>query len=259
MKKLIVLSFLLMTTIFVNAQRRGGPPSPEMRAKKMVAELTTELNLSTAQQTQLKEIFAEQQQNRKAGGKNMRDLSQEEKEAFRAERKADKAAIDNKIAAILTPAQLETFQKLETEKKANRGQRGGAQGKEGRGKGKAKNKGKGKKGQGKGKGKNKEKATPEMRAEKRTEKLTETLGLDANQQDAVYKLFLQQAPNQKVDRKKLSKEEKELLKAEHQQEKAAFDAELAQILTPAQLEQFQSLPKKEKGKKGKKKGKKNKR
>ncbi len=247
MKKLLVLSFLLMTTILVNAQRRGGPPSPEVRAEKMVSHLTTELNLSTAQQTQLKEIFVEQHQSRKAGGKNMRDLSQAEKEAFKAERKADKAEMDSKIATILTPAQLETFQKLETEKKANRGQRGGAKGQEGRGKGE--------KGQGKGKGKNKEKVTREMRAEKRTEKLTETLGLDANQQDAVYQLFLQQAPKQKVDRKKLSKEERELLKAERQQEKAAFDAELAQILTPAQFEQFQNLPKKEKGKK---KGKKNK-
>lgn len=253
MKKLLLLSFLLMTTIFVNAQRRGsGPPSPEMRAEKMVTELTTELNLSTAQQAQLKEVFIEQHQNRKAGGKNMRDLSQEEKEAFRADRKAGKAEMDNKIAAILTPAQLEAFQKLETEKKANRGERGGAKGKEGRGKGKAKNKDK--KGQGKGKVKNKEKATPEMRAEKRTEKLTETLGLDANQQDAVYNLFLQQAPKQKVDRRSLSKEERELLKAERQQEKAAFDGELARILTPAQLEQFQNLPKegKKKGKKGKK-------
>ena len=259
MKKLIVLSFLLMTTIFVNAQRRGGPPSPEMRAEKMVTELTTKLDLSTAQQAQLKEIFVEQHQSRKAGGKNMRDLSQEEKATFRAERKAGKVEMDNKIATILTPAQLEIFQNLETEKKANRGQRGGAKSTEGRGNGKAKNKIKGKKGEGKGKVKSKEKATPEMRAEKRTEKLTETLGLDANQQDAVYNLLLQQAPKEKVDRKKLSKEEKELLKAERQQEKAAFDAELAQILTPAQLEQFQNLPKKEKGKKGKKKGKKNKR
>lgn len=257
MKKLIMLSFLLMTTIFVNAQRRGGPPSPEMRAEKMVTELTTKLDLSTAQQAQLKEIFADQHQSRKAGGKNMRDLSQEEKAAFRAERKAGKAEMDNKIATILTPAQLENFQNLETEKKANRGQGGGAKGTEGRGKGKAKNKEKGEKGQ--GKVKNKEKATPEMRAEKRTEKLTETLGLDTNQQDAVYNLFLQQAPKQKADRKSLSKEEKELLKAGHQQEKAAFDAELARILTPTQLEQFKKLPKKEKGKKGKKKGKKNKR
>ena len=41
------------------------------------------------------------------------------------------------------------------------------------------------------------------------------------------------------------------MKTERQQEKAAFDAKLAQILTPAQLEQFKNLPKKEK-KKGKK-------
>jgi len=242
MKKLVVLSFLLMATILVNAQRRGG--NPEMRMEKKVAHLTTELNLSTEQQADLKEIFVEQQQSRKAGGKKMRDLEETERAAFRAERKEARAAIDAKIANILTPAQLETFNKLEAEKKANRGQRGGTKGDSRRGKGQ-------------GKAGNREKATPEMRAQKRTYKLAETLDLDSNQQTAVYNLFLKQKPRgEKVDWRNLSKEEKQLLKENRKKDKAAFKAELAQILTPAQLEQFQNLPKKERGK-GKKKGKKN--
>jgi len=246
MKKLMLLSFLLLATIFVNAQRRGG--NPEASVEKRVANLATELNLSAEQQTQLKAIFVEQQQNRKAGGKKTRDLSQTEREAFRAERKEAKAATDAKIANVLTPAQLETFNSLAAEKKANRGQRGGVKGEGGRGKGK-----------GKGKAENREKATPEMRAQKRTDKLTETLGLDANQQTAVYNLFLNQAPKEKIkkgERGQLSEAEKQLRKENRQQDKADFDAKLAQILTPAQLEQFKNLPKKEKGKKkGKKKNK----
>ncbi|MFK7979450.1 MAG: hypothetical protein AB8G86_05685 [Saprospiraceae bacterium] len=245
MKKLILLSFLLMTTIFVNAQRRGG--NPEKGIEKKVANLTTELNLSTEQQTALKEIFIEQQQSRRAGGKNMRDLDQAERAAMKAERKDARAAADAKIANILTPAQLETFKHLETEKKANRGERGAAKGDKGRGKGKGK-------GKAKNKG-NKEKATPEMRAQKRADKLTETLGLNANQQTAVYNLYLNEQPKAKKGKRgQLSDAEKATMKAERQQQKAAFEAELAQILTPAQFEQFQNMPKK-----GKKKGKKNKR
>lgn len=171
----------------------------------------------------------EQQESRKAVGKKMRNLNQTEREAFRAERKEEKAVMDTKIAAILTPAQLAVFHNKAAEKKGNRG----------RGKGK-----------GKGKGKNKEKATPKMRAQKRADKLTKELGLDANQQAAVYNLFLKQAPRtKKGDRSELSEAEKQLLKENRQKDKAAFNAELAQILTPAQLEKFQNLPKKGKGKK----------
>lgn len=240
MKKLMLLSLLLLTTIFVNAQRgqRGGG-NPEARVEKQVERLTTELDLSTEQQTQLKAIFIEQHQNRKAGGKKMQDLSQAEKEAMKAERKAAKAATDAKIAAVLTPTQLATFQNMAKERKGRRGAKGEAKGKR-RG--------------------NKEKVTPEVRAQKRTDKLTEQLGLDANQQTAIYNLFLNQPSKpKKGNRKELSAEEKEVLKADRKENKAAFNAALAQILTPAQLETFQNLSKEKKGKKkgkGKKKNKK---
>jgi len=243
MKKLVLLSFLLLATIFVNAQRRGGNPAANL--EKRVANLATQLNLSVEQQAQLKAIFVEQQQNRKAG----RDLAKAEKEALRAARKEARAATDAKIAAILTPTQLETFNSLAEEKKANRGQRGGAKGDRGRGKGKVK-------------AEKREKATPEIRAQKRTDKLTETLGLDANQQTAVYNLVLNQVPAAKVEKgewSQLSKEERQFYKENRQKEKAAFEAKMAQILTPAQLEQYQNLPKREKGKKKGKGKQKNKR
>lgn len=240
----MLLSVMLLATILVQAQRRGNPAQG---IEKRVAHLTSELNLTTDQQAQLKEIFVEQHQNRRANGQKMREMDQSEREAFRAEHKEAKAAMDVKIAEVLTPAQLETYKSLEAERKANGGKRGGAKGGKGKGKGK-----------GKRKAKNKEKATPEMRAQKRTDKLTETLGLNADQQTALYNLYLNQqsAKPKKGERGQLSDAEKEAMKAERQQQKAAFEAEIARILTPAQLEQYQNLPKKEKGKK---KGKKNKR
>lgn len=263
MKKLILFSLLMVATLFVHAQRGGA--NLEARVQKQVDRLTEQLNLSGDQQTQIYDLFMERQQNRKAGGERNRDLSQEQRAALKAERETAKVAFDNQVATILTPAQFETFQNLPT---AGKGK--GQNAKKG-GKGKGKNVGQGKrgqankgqanKGQGKKNGANRQKATPEERAQKQTDRLTEQLGLDANQQTAVYDLIASRAAtNQKgADLKSLSKEERTALRANKKEEKAAYEAQLANILTPAQLETYQNLPKEKKGKKGKKvkKGKKN--
>jgi len=240
MKKLILLSFLLVAALFVHAQRGGG--NPEARAQKQVDRLTEQLNLSVDQQTKMHQVFIDRHQSRKTGGKKMQDMNEDERAAMKAERKAAKIAFDNNVAAILTPAQLETFQNLPKARrgkapKAGKGKRGEAK------------KGKGKKHKG-----NRQKATPAERAQKQTDRLTEKLGLDANQQAAVYKLIANRATaNQNgTDWKSLSKEERAALKGSKKEEKAAYEAQLANILTPAQFEIYQNMPKKKKGKKGKK-------
>lgn len=250
MKKLILLSFLLVATLLVHAQRGGG--NPEARAQKQVDRLTESLNLSADQQAQMHQLFIDRQQNRKAGGKKMKDISQEERAALRADRQAAKAAFDNQVAAILTPAQLETYQNLP---KKGRGQ-GEKAGKGKRGQGQ--NAGQGKRGQAsKGKGKknkaNRQNATPAERAQRQTDRLTEALGLDANQQAAVYDLIATRAANNQkgADWKSLSKEERKALKGTKKADKAAYEAQLANILTPAQFEAYQNMPKKKSGKKGK--------
>ncbi len=253
MKKLILLSFLLVATLLVHAQRGGG--NPEARAQKQVDRLTEQLNLSADQQSQLYDLFIDRHQNRKADGEKMKDLDQAERDAVKAERKTAKAAFDNSVAAILTPAQLETYQNLPKGRKGQgekveKGERG------------AHKRGQVQKGQGKKNKGNRQKAAPAERAQKQTERLTEQLALDANQQAAVYDLILNRATaNQKGnDWKSLSKEERKALKGSKKEDKAAYEAQLATILTPAQLETYQNLPKGKKGKKGKrgKKGKKNK-
>lgn len=239
MKKLILLSFLLVATILVHAQRGGG--TPEVRAQKQVDRLTEQLNLSADQQTQMYQLFIDRQQNRNAGDKNRQELSQEDRAAMKANRTATKAAFDNNVAAILTPAQFETYQNLP---KGRRGQGQNAdQGKLGRAK-----KGKGKKNKA-----NRQKATPAERAQSQTDRLTEKLGLDANQQAAVHDLYAARAANHgEKPGKDISKEERAILKENKKQDKAAFDAQMANILTPAQFEAYQNLPKRKKGKKGKK-------
>jgi len=204
MKKLILVSFLLVATLVVQAQRGGG--NPEARAQKQVERLTEQLNLSADQQTQLYDLFLDRTQNRKANGKRMRDLSQEERDALKADRKAAKADFDNQIGAILTPEQFETFQNLPKGRRG-KGKGKGAEGKRGgKGKGKA-NKGerggqgryggRGGKAKGKGTKADRQKATPTERAQKQTDRLTEQLGLDADQQAAVYDLHLNRANNRK--------------------------------------------------------------
>lgn len=238
----MLLSLLLVSTLLVNAQGRGG--NPEMRIQKRVEKLSEQLNLSTAQQAKLKDIFTAQQQNQKRPDKKMQDLSPEEKAAIRAERKTARAAVDQQIAGILTAEQLTTYENLPKEQRGKKGERG--------------EKGKGKKVKGEKGGKGKSNATPEQKAEKKTAKLTEQLGLDANQQDQVYNLLLNQAATVKGKAaKELSKEERAALRETRKADRAAYESALAEILTPEQFTTFQNLPKKEKGKKGKK-GKKNK-
>ena len=239
MKKLILLSFLLVATLIVHAQKGGG--NIEARVQKQVDRLTEQLNLSPDQQTQMYQLFFDRQQNRTAGGKNMKDLSQEERAVIREERKAAKAAFDNQVATILTPAQLETYQNTSKGQRGEKGQ-------------------KGTKGQGKINKGARQKATPAERAQRQTDRLTEQLGLDANQQAAVYDLIVNKAAtNQKgADWKSLSPEARVALRESKKKDKEAYNAQLAEILTPAQLEIYENSAQKNKGKVKKGQGKKGK-
>lgn len=215
----MVLSFLLMTTILVQAQRGG-----EQRIHKKVNHLAEALELTTEQQIAVKDVLFEQQENRKAPSKKMRDMSEEERATWKAERKAEKAAVEAKITNILTPEQQVIYEDLKKERKEKWAKRG-----------------KGKKGK-------RSKATLEERTQKKTDRLSEKLDLDATQQTAVYDLLLNNAPDKKGKNfRELSEEERAARKAEFKEKKAFIEAELAKILTPAQLELYQSM---EKGKRG---------
>jgi periplasmic protein CpxP/Spy len=100
-----------------------------------VAKMTEDLNLSSEQQKQMTELFNSQKEDRKANGKPMKDMSDEEKEQYKADRKAERAAFDAKVEAILTPEQLVIYQQKKGEYKSDK--------KEGKG---GKEKGKGAKG-----------------------------------------------------------------------------------------------------------------
>ena len=84
--------------------------------------------------------------------------------------------------------------------------------------------------------------TPEERAEERTKRMTEELGLTEDQAKEIYKINLEHA--KKMD--ELMAERKQLhdkFKAEHEEMKASVD----KVLTPEQLEKHQTMMSKHKG------------
>lgn len=93
--------------------------SPEQRSQARLDKLTTELNLDAKQQEQIKPIIEEQTAKRKAmrarmaGNERPKELSSEERDAFRQKRAEEKTAMDNKLKAILSPEQFKKMKDME--------------------------------------------------------------------------------------------------------------------------------------------------
>ena len=247
MKKLILLSIMLLSVLFVNAQKNA-----ETVAQNKVDRLTKKLNLTDAQQGQVYDLLLNQFNDRKANGKvNYSEMTKEEKEALKAERKSAKADFNNRMAEILTDEQLAKYNTA------------GKKNKKARGKGKADQPAKanrtnrsekGNKANRPANGK-KAKKSHDERVRSKVDKMTTELDLDARQQEQVFDLLSSRTPKVKgQDKKELSKADRKAMKAERKQAKADFNQAMSEILTPAQYEQFKSAEKskKKKGKKAKK-------
>lgn len=131
MKKLIIAA-LLVIGFSSFAQDQNQPEkkpnkgqkekmSPEQRSQAQLDKMTTELNLDAKQREQIKPIIAEQTAKREAMraermAGNSKELTSQEREALKQKRMEEKAIMDNKLKAILSPEQ---FQKLKTIEQAN--------------------------------------------------------------------------------------------------------------------------------------------
>jgi Spy/CpxP family protein refolding chaperone len=91
----------------------GGPPNADEQVKR----LTKELKLSSDQQTQLKQIFADQEKNRDQERESMQNLSPEER---RAKFEQTRQEMDAKIESILTDAQKQKFTEMRAKMKQHR-------------------------------------------------------------------------------------------------------------------------------------------
>jgi periplasmic protein CpxP/Spy len=123
MKKIgLLLTALLLTVVFVNAQPGGQQSTPEERAKRQTEQLTTALSLDKAQVTKVEAInlkYAKQQselfQSMGAGG---------DREAMRTKMTAMRAEQTKEIKALLTKEQIEKYDKYLAEQQARRAQGG---------------------------------------------------------------------------------------------------------------------------------------
>jgi Spy/CpxP family protein refolding chaperone len=85
--------------------RHGGMPNPDEQVKR----LTKELKLSADQQSQLKQIFADQEKSREQDRESMQNMSPEDR---RAKFEQTRQEMDSKIEAILTDAQKKKFTEM---------------------------------------------------------------------------------------------------------------------------------------------------
>lgn len=93
--------------------RHGGPPSPQEQVKR----LTKELNLTADQQTQLKQIFADQEKNREQDREAMQNASPEER---RSHFEQTRQQVDAKIEAILNDSQKKKFTEMRARMRQHR-------------------------------------------------------------------------------------------------------------------------------------------
>jgi len=89
--------------------------------------------------------------------------------------------------------------------------------------------------------------TPEERATDHSQKLTQELGLTADQQKPVYNACLQHAQQMEADRAKY-KGDKEGMKTARQQNSQNFDASLNKVLTADQKTKYEQIKQEEKAK-----------
>ncbi|HSD08188.1 hypothetical protein [Flavobacterium sp.] len=132
MKKLIIAALLVVSiSSFAQEQAQGDKKSnkpkrekltPEQRNQALLDKMTTELTLTAQQQEQIKPIIAEQSAKMEAiraerMNGNGKEMTKEEREAFKTKREDDKKATDAKFQAILTPEQ---FKKMKANEEAAR-------------------------------------------------------------------------------------------------------------------------------------------
>ncbi len=234
LKKSALLAILLAFFFTAaQAQHKGGHDfDPTKRAEKQTANMTEKLALSADQSAKVKEInlrYAEKAKaqfaNKETGDKaKMKEAHQ----ALRTEQKAE-------LTKVLTQDQAAKWEQMKADH-------------EGKGKGK---------GRGKGKGAGRD-FDPAKRAENQTARMTEQLGLSADQSAKIKAINQQYAEKAKADHDANAGVEKGKPKGDNKDLRAEHDAEVKKVLTKEQAakwEQMKAERKGQRGERGKGKGK----
>jgi len=214
MKKVLLLAILVSSSLFAQAQK--SKKSPEERAQERVEKISQELNLTDTQEKEIYALFLSEGKKGQVKGKSIRDLNQEERQAYINAKKEEKAIVYEKIAKILDEDQFATFQSMDKTRRPIRVNPSHA---------------------GAGKGKK----DPAARIQNRVDKLTEKLQLSETQQDQVSSILTkrQDARKTKEENTDMSEEAKEARKAARKDAKAQLDAEMKAVLSAEQYATYQ--------------------
>jgi Spy/CpxP family protein refolding chaperone len=213
MKKLMksALLTLLLATVFTaaQAQRGGGPDKdPSDRAEHQTTKMTEKLGLSADQITKVKAINLKYAEKAKANRDADQAKNKDAREAMRTQHEAE-------LSKVLTKDQAEKWKAMKPD-----------------------GKGKGTKGN-KGGGRDKD---PADRAERQTAKMTEQLGLNADQAAKVKAINEKFAKQANAEREK-NRASREALRTEQ-------DKELGKVLTKDQAAKWEQLKAERQDKKG---------
>ena len=125
MKKLSVVVILLLSVFtFANAQNRpqgGRGMGPEERAKRQTEMLSTRLNLTAEQKTQVEAIFMSQAKS----VDSLRTASEGSTQGLRGKMKPLQEAAESRLAAVLNDEQKKQYVALQEERKARMQQAAG--------------------------------------------------------------------------------------------------------------------------------------
>ncbi len=216
---------LLLTAGFANAQaqRQGGRDmDPAMRAEQQTDRMTKNLGLSDDQIVKVKEINLRYAEKAKAAfadkKKGEKSQNREAHQALRTEHQAE-------LSKVLTKDQAAKWEQMKADQKG-----------EGRG-------------QGKGKGAGRD-MDPAKRAEHQTDRMTQELGLSADQTAKVKAINQKYAEKAKAAHEAKPDGEKGKLKGANKDLRAQHDAELKKVLTKEQAAKWEQLKSERKGERG---------
>jgi len=204
--------------------------SPEQRNEKHLQKLTSELNLDTKQQAQVKQLLAE----RSAKGEKFKDANKDrktkptaaEREAFKKQLETERAANDAKMKAILNADQYTKWTALKKDHK-----------------GKGDHKG------------HRDMKSPQERDQAHLQKLTRDLNLNADQQKQVGQLLSDRSTKMEMLKKSRGENatapteaEKKAMKKQMEEDHKATDAKMKSILTADQYKKWTAIQKEHKDK-----------
>jgi Spy/CpxP family protein refolding chaperone len=213
MKKLMksALLTLLLATVFTaaQAQRGGGPDKdPADRAEHQTTKMTEKLGLSADQVTKVKAINLKYAEKAKANRDADMAKNKDAREAMRTEHDAE-------LSKVLTKEQAEKWKTMKSDGKGKemKAHKGGGRDHD-----------------------------PADRAERQTAKMTEQLGLNADQTVKVKAINQKYAEKANADREK-NRAAHEALRTEH-------DKELGKVLTKEQAAKWEQMKAERQDKKG---------